>query len=111
MDKYNLAGEVLPHTAIIDPRTGTLLVKVSSPRARTSIFAVSGPEKDLVRCHPNASVLVETVPPSVQYRVGTRTLIGGAPLGQLACRERWAYQMDMLGSSGRQARCQAKGRA
>lgn len=28
MDKYNLAGEVLPHTAIIDPRTGTQLLKV-----------------------------------------------------------------------------------
>lgn len=28
IDKYNLAGEVLPHTAIIDPRTGTQLLKV-----------------------------------------------------------------------------------
>lgn len=28
MEKYNLAGEVLPHTAIIDPRTGAQLVKV-----------------------------------------------------------------------------------
>ena len=28
MDKYNLAGEVLPHTAILDPRTGAQLLKV-----------------------------------------------------------------------------------
>lgn len=28
IDKYNLLGEVLPHTAIIDPRTGTQLLKV-----------------------------------------------------------------------------------
>ncbi|CAN0378896.1 unnamed protein product, partial [Laminaria digitata] len=28
MEKYNLAGEVLPHTAIIDPRTGAQLLKV-----------------------------------------------------------------------------------
>ena len=28
MEKYNIAGEVLPHTAIIDPRTGAQLLKV-----------------------------------------------------------------------------------
>ena len=28
MDKYNRAGEVLPHTAIIDPRTAAQLLKV-----------------------------------------------------------------------------------
>lgn len=28
MDKYNLEGQVLPHTAILDPRTGAQLLKV-----------------------------------------------------------------------------------
>lgn len=28
IEKYNLDGEVLPHTAILDPRTGTQLLKV-----------------------------------------------------------------------------------
>lgn len=28
IEKYNLDGEVLPHIAIIDPRTGTQLLKV-----------------------------------------------------------------------------------
>lgn len=28
MEKYNLEGQVLPHTAILDPRTGTQLLKV-----------------------------------------------------------------------------------
>lgn len=29
IEKYNLEGQVLPHTAILDPRTGAPLLKVS----------------------------------------------------------------------------------
>lgn len=28
VDKYNLEGQILPHTAILDPRTGAQLLKV-----------------------------------------------------------------------------------